>query len=77
MKRLIALPLLLSCAPVLAHPGAHQGMNLAELAGHLFETDHIIFALVAVAVGLLAYRAGRRAEARSRANASERRHDPR
>ena len=51
--------------PAAAHVGEHTGMSLSQLASHVFETDHIVFATIAVAVGILAYRAGRRAEARA------------
>ena len=73
MKTALSLLLALAATPALAHPGDHLGMTLAMLAEHLFETDHIVFALLAGVIGVLAYRAGRRAEIR----AQESRHDPR
>lgn len=57
--------LVLSAVPAAAHVGEHQGMTLAQLASHVFETDHIVFAAIALVVGVLSYRAGRRAEARA------------
>lgn len=57
--------LLLWTAPALAHAGEHGGMAFSKFLSHVLETDHIVFAAVAVAVavGILSYRAGRRAEA--------------
>lgn len=52
-------------APAAAHVGDHAEMTLSQLAAHVFETDHIVFAAIAVMVGILSYRAGRRAEART------------
>lgn len=75
MKHLIALFLMASTAPALAHPGDHAGLDLLMLTRHFFEPDHIIFAMLAGAVGVLAYRAGRKAEAK--AQRQEHRHDPR
>jgi hypothetical protein len=63
--RIIVATVLLS-APALAHPGEHGGFSLRELATHILEPDHILFAVLAAAVGVSAYRAGRRAEAKAR-----------
>ena len=52
-------------APAFAHQGDHTGFDIAGLLAHVFETDHIVFAAIAVLTGVLAYRAGRRAEAKS------------
>ena len=71
MKSVLTLLLASLATPALAHPGDHLGMTLAMLAEHLFETDHIVFALIAGAVGVLSYRAGRKAEIR----AQEQHHD--
>jgi hypothetical protein len=46
------------------HFGDHAGLNLRELAAHLFEADHLVFAAVTLLVGISAYRYGRRVEAR-------------
>lgn len=73
MNRLILIAIALSATPAMAHPGNHAGLDLAALAAHLFEADHIIFATLAAIIGVLAYKAGRRAEARKQ----EARHDPR
>ena len=63
--KLAIVALLASAAPAAAHFGDHGGMMLSQLASHVFETDHIVFAAVAVVVGILSYRAGRRAEQRT------------
>lgn len=49
---------LAAATPVLAHPGAHAAMDLRALAAHFFEPDHLIFAMLAAIIGVLAYRAG-------------------
>lgn len=93
MNRLVFLPLVLLASPALAHQGDHTHFDWAGLFAHFFETDHIVFAAIAALTGVLAYRAGRRAEAKAmgarmlakamgnreaRANAKrESRHDPR
>lgn len=60
--------LLLACilvtGPAYAHFGDHAGLYLKDLAAHVFEPDHILFAIAAVIIGIASYRAGRRAEAR-------------
>jgi hydrogenase/urease accessory protein HupE len=48
-----------------AHPGEHAHLDWASALAHLFEPDHIFFAAVTVIASVLAYRAGRRAEARA------------
>lgn len=75
MKITLSALLSLLAAPALAHVGDHGGMSLAQVAAHVFETDHIVFALIAAGVGALAYRAGRKAGLRHATN--EARHDPR
>jgi hypothetical protein len=50
----------------LLHVGDHTGLRLRELAAHIFELDHLVFAAVTVLVGAWAYRHGRRIEARVR-----------
>lgn len=50
-----------------AHVGGHAHFDWAGLFTHLFEPDHLFFAAVAIIASVLAYRAGRRAEARVRA----------
>ena len=59
----------LLATPAGAHVGDHGGMTLSQLAEHFFETDHIVFAVLIVVAAVLAYRAGRRAEARAVAKA--------
>jgi hypothetical protein len=56
---------LLLAGPALAHQGDHTHFDLMGLIAHVFETDHIVFAIIAILTGVLAYRAGRRAEARA------------
>ncbi len=85
-KRLLrsALTLTLTglAAPAFAHVGDHSGFSLAALASHLFEPDHVAFAVIGAGAAWLAFKAGRRAEARARQRAEsgqkqERSHDPR
>ncbi len=76
MKKFGSVPFLLLASPALAHQGDHTGFDIAGLLAHVFETDHIVFAAIAVLTGILAYRAGRRAEARVHA-AKEISRDPR
>jgi hypothetical protein len=65
----IPFPILIASAlliqPALAHPGDHSQFSWSALAAHLFEPDHLIFAALTIAVGFLAFRAGRRAERRA------------
>lgn len=76
MIRATTIAMLAAAAtPALAHPGDHAGFDFAALAAHVFEPDHIIFATLAGIIGVLAYKAGRRAEARARTQ--EVRNDPR
>lgn len=63
----ISLLVLLGVLPALAHPGDHSAFSWAQLADHLFEPDHFVFLALIVITGVLAYRLGRRAEARRRA----------
>ena len=60
------LALLAFAAPAAAHSGNHARMSLTELVTHYAEADHLAFLALTVIVGWLAYRAGRRAEARVR-----------
>jgi hypothetical protein len=50
--------------PAWAHPGDHSRFAWRELADHLFEPDHLVFAALIVITGVLAYRLGRRAGTR-------------
>lgn len=50
-----------------AHAGDHAHFDWAGLLAHLVEPDHLFFAAVAIIASVLAYRAGRRAEARVQA----------
>ena len=72
---LIALGVLFSSA-ALAHQGTHGHLDILGVLAHIFEPDHVIFAAIAIVSSVLAYRAGRRAEARAIAKRGER-HDPR
>jgi hypothetical protein len=74
-KYAICLFLLLPSA-ALAHAGDHGDLDFAAALAHLFEPDHIVFAAVTVIAILLAYRAGRRAEARVHVR-KDGNHDPR
>ena len=76
MKKIALLPFVLLASPALAHQGDHTHFDWAGLFAHVFETDHIVFAAIAAVTGVLAYRAGRRAEAKAHIK-REARHDPR
>lgn len=65
MKKLVFLPIVMLTFPAIAHQGDHAGMALREIISHVFETDHIVFAAIAIVTGILCFRAGRRAEARA------------
>ena len=65
MKKFGFIPFLMLALPALAHQGDHTGFDWAGLVAHVFEADHIVFAAIAVLTGILAFRAGRRAEARA------------
>ncbi len=54
--------------PAFAHPGGHAQMSLLEIAKHYAEPDHLAFLALTVIVGWLAFRWGRRVEAKSRAS---------
>jgi hydrogenase/urease accessory protein HupE len=63
--------------PAFAHVGDHSFIrSSADAIWHLLEPDHIVFAVATVIVGIAAYRAGRRAEARVHVN-KDKPHDPR
>jgi H+/gluconate symporter-like permease len=49
-----------------AHPGDHAGFSWTALAMHLIEPDHLVFIALIVAVGIVAFRLGRRTERRAR-----------
>lgn len=76
MKKLIFVPFVILSLPALAHQGDHTRFDIAGLIAHVFEWDHLVFAAIAVLTGVLAFRAGRRAEARVHAK-RERNHDSR
>jgi hypothetical protein len=60
-----ALFITLLSSRAFAHVGDHALFDWAGLIAHLLEPDHLFFAGVTVLTGFLAYRAGRRAEARA------------
>jgi hypothetical protein len=74
-KYAICLFFLLPSA-ALAHPGEHAHLDWVGALAHLFEPDHLFFAAVMVIASVLAYRAGRRAEARAHLR-KDTDHDPR
>ena len=78
MSRLVCSMIALSAVatPAAAHPGDHARMSLTELVTHYAEPDHLAFLALTVIVGWLAFRAGRRAEARARAKHDEREKRP-
>jgi hydrogenase/urease accessory protein HupE len=55
----------LLATPASAHPGEHARMSVVQLINHYAEPDHLAFLALTVIVGWVAYRAGRRAEARA------------
>ncbi len=57
----------------LLHIGDHSGISVHALGPHLLEPDHLIFAALTVITAILAYRYGRRVEARVQADRKERR----
>ena len=61
----------LAATPALAHPGEHGGMTMGELIVHYAEPDHLALLALTVVVGWLAFRAGRRAEAKAQARRGE------
>jgi hydrogenase/urease accessory protein HupE len=67
LKAIATLAAMLPATPALAHPGEHGHMSLTELVAHYAEPDHLAFLALTVLVGVLAYRAGRRTEARKAA----------
>jgi hypothetical protein len=48
-----------------AHPGEHGHMSLVDIITHYAEPDHLAFLALTVIVGYVAYRLGRRTEARA------------
>lgn len=77
MKKLALCLWIGSAVPAFAHVGSHGGLDVAALMAHLFEPDHLFFAAVTIVASVLAYRAGRRAEARAVKNPVSRREDRR
>jgi hypothetical protein len=59
-----------------AHVGDHAHFDWAGMLAHLFELDHLFFAAVTILASVLAFRAGRRADARVHVR-KDRDHDPR
>lgn len=76
MKNWIIFSGVLLTNSALAHQGDHTGFDWAGLIAHVFEADHIVFAAIAVLTGILAFRAGRRTEAKAHAR-KEISNDPR
>ena len=62
-----AIATTIAAAPAHAHSGEHGHMSLLELARHFAEPDHLAFLAATVLVGWLAFRWGRRIEARAQA----------
>lgn len=67
MKKLLAVPplVLASIVPAAAHVGDHAHFDFVGAIAHLLEPDHLVFAGVTVIATVLAFRAGRRAEAKA------------
>jgi hypothetical protein len=67
--------------PAYAHTGDHSFLRTSvDALWHVLEPDHVVFALLTLLVGIMAYRAGRnsgrRAEARVHVS-KDKPHDPR
>jgi hypothetical protein len=72
-----AVLIAVASTPAFAHVGDHSFVRTtADAMWHVLEADHIVFAVLTVLVGVMAYRAGRRAVARVHVN-KDKRHDPR
>jgi hypothetical protein len=71
----LAMTALIS-SPAAAHPGDHVHMSPGELIAHYAEADHLAFLALTVIVGWLAYRAGRRTEARVQSKSRDRESRP-
>ncbi|MEZ5850612.1 MAG: hypothetical protein R3D68_08195 [Hyphomicrobiaceae bacterium] len=67
----------LAATPALAHPGDHGHMAILEAVQHYAEPDHLAFLALTILVGWLAYRTGRRVEAKARGRATTIRKDAR
>ena len=65
-RSLLMVVTALAATPALAHPGEHGHMGLIELLQHYAEPDHLAFLALTVIVGVLAFKLGRRTEARAR-----------
>lgn len=63
---ILAAVSMLGASAAQAHPGQHEHMSLAQIIQHYAEPDHLAFLALTVIVGGLAYRLGRRVEAKSR-----------
>ena len=59
----------LLATPALAHPGGHEHMTFLELVQHVAQPDHLALLALIVIVGWLAFRSGRRIEAKAKAAA--------
>jgi hypothetical protein len=57
---------IIGAGAALAHPGDHSHFDAAHLLEHLLEPDHLIFIALIAVVAVLAFRVGRRIEARER-----------
>lgn len=82
MRNIAILLFFLIATPTLAHVGDHAAFSMKALLGHLLELDHIAFAVIGAGAAWLAFKAGRRAEARAQQrrelrNNQERNRDPR
>jgi hypothetical protein len=60
-----SLAIALSALPAHAHPGSHAHLGLLETIQHYAEPDHLAFLALTVFVAWVAFRVGRRAEARA------------
>jgi hydrogenase/urease accessory protein HupE len=65
MKKYAICFIFLSTSPAFAHVGDHAHFDWAGIIAHLVEPDHLFFAAVTIITGFLAFRAGRKVEARA------------
>jgi hypothetical protein len=62
---------LVAASTAFAHPGDHSRMSPLEFIQHYAEPDHLAFLALTVIVGVLAFRWGRRVEAKVRSGADK------
>ena len=71
-RSIIVFSFAVAGTPAFAHPGGHSHMSIREIVQHYAEPDHLAFLALVVIVGVLAYRFGRRIEAKANAKPARR-----